>query len=170
MRPLVLGPGLLVSVRVRFVVSSVRVRPLVLGPGLLVSVRVRFVVSSVRVRPLVLGPGRLVLPVSMRVLFVRSVLVRPARVLGPGGRVRVLVLSVVGHSVTGGQVHSWMGGHVGCGGQVGESVTLNSSSGCALAKPTQQRVTATTINNDFIAIVTISGSLTAIQLANSLKA
>ena len=89
------------------------------------SVRVLFV------RP-VLPPGVvLVLPVSVRVLFVRPVLpsgpsvrvlfVRPVLLVGlvlvlsvsvrpPGPSVlvrpRVRVLSVVGHSVTGGQVHS----------------------------------------------------------------
>ncbi len=79
--PVLPGPGLVlpVSVRVLFVL------PVLPGPGL---------VLPVSVRPGLPGPG-LVLPVSVR-LPGPSVLLRP----------RVRVLSLVGHSVTGGQVHS----------------------------------------------------------------
>ena len=95
--PVLPGPGLVlpVSVRVLFV------RPVL--PGLVlvlpVSVRVLFVrpVLGPSVRPVLLGPV-LVLPVSVRSVRLPgpSVLLRP----------RVRVLSLVGHSVTGGQVHS----------------------------------------------------------------
>ena len=92
------------------------------GLVLVLPVRVR----GLFVLPVLPGPG-LVLPVSVRVLFVRPVLgpsVRPVLLLGlvlvlpvsvrsvrpPGPSVllrpRVRVLSLVGHSVTGGQVHS----------------------------------------------------------------
>ena len=93
----------------------------------------------------------LVLPECVCVLFVCPflpsvlVLVLPVSVR-PGRRVRVL--SVVGHSVTGGQLHSSTCGHVGSGAQVtsGESVTLVTLSvissvvifnDCAVAKQTE---------------------------------
>ena len=96
------------------------------------------------VRPFFPSVLVLVLPECVCVLFVPAVLVLVLPVsVRPGRRVRVL--SVVGHSVTGGQLHSSTCGHVGSGAQVtsGESVTLSLISSvvifndCAVAKQTE---------------------------------
>ena len=114
------------------------------GPVLCVSVRVSFIRSPV----LVLSPcvcGRRLPPdpdLSLSVRFGHScVCVRP----GPGPF--VLLFSVVGHSVTGGQTHTSTGGHVGSGGQVLESVTSNV---CPSVQQTKQAVTTVRTSTTFI--------------------